>query len=363
MHEMEVIMPAFSTNNVPVVFSCSNLFVPHVTVAIQSLIKHSTKNHNYDLMILHCGITEQNQQIMKTMLNGFLNISLRFFNVEEYIRPANLHVYSFYSVETYYRLLIPQLLYTYKKVVYLDSDVTILRDIADLFETEIGDNLLGASLDLEVTCRYSIEPNVKEYLEKILALDSPDSYFQAGVLIFNIYEFNKLFAPYELMEFAGKHAFTYVDQDVLNITCSGHVYTLSPKWDVIPDGDIWKITDSLKKGPQDIYVRYLQSTKDPFIIHHAGPTKPWNNPQIEYAEVYWKYARQTPFYEVTLYRMMQNIYAPLPATQPYRSRARKLADKLLPKGSRRRNLAKKILPKGSKRWEFCKKIYYKIFKR
>lgn len=45
-----------------------------------------------------------------------------------------------------------------------------------------------------------------------------------------------------------------------------------------------------------------------------------------------------------------------------RSGARKLADKLLPKGSHRREFAKIILPKGSRRWNFCKKIY-RIFRK
>ena len=50
-------------------------------------------------------------------------------------------------------------------------------------------------------------------------------------------------------------------------------------------------------------------------------------------------------------------------TFPYfdtRSGARKLADKLLPKGSKRREFAKLILPKGSRRWNFCKQIYFLI---
>lgn len=359
---LETPMPAFTDNNIPVVFACSDVFIPHAAAAMQSLIEHSSASYNYDLIFLHTEISESNQRVMQTMVTGFANVSLRFVNVKEHIVPERLHVHAQYSVETFYRLLIPQLLQNYEKIIYLDSDITILHDVADLLKADIGDNLLGATYDPGMICMYETDlQQTKSYMDNILQLKQPNLYFQAGVLVFNIYQFNKTFAPYELLEFAEKNEYIYVDQDLLNVKCSGRVHILDLRWDVMPT--VKSNIDWSKVGLESLHNAYLKSYKEPYIVHHASQIKPWFYPPIDYAEVYWKYARQTPFYEVTLYRMMQNIYAPLPATQPYRSRARKLADKLLPKGSRRRNLAKIILPKGSKRWEFCKKIYYKIFKR
>lgn len=353
--------PAFSENNIPVVFACSDVFIPHAAAAMRSLIDHTTASHNYDLIFLHTEISESNQRVMRTIVADFPNVSLRFFNIKEYIATEKLHVCAHFSAETFYRLLIPQFLRNYEKVIYLDSDLTILRDVAELFAVDLGENLLAAALDSGIISLCKLAPKIEDYLETVLRLKNPKLYFQAGVLVFNIREFNETFMPYELLNFAESHPFEWVDQDVLNVRCNGRVHILDFKWDVITY--VRDIADQLKAESESLYKAYLESYEEPYIVHHAGPTKPWYDPQIDYAEVYWKYARQTPFYEITLYRMMQNIYAPLPATQPYRSRARKLADKLLPKGSRRRNLAKKILPKGSKRWEFCKKIYYKIFKR
>ena len=83
-----------------------------------------------------------------------------------------------------------------------------------------------------------------------------------------------------------------------------------------------------------------------------------------HAEDFWNAARKTEFYELLLARMAasQAYIVHMNASQAIdtRSGARKLADKLLPKGSRRREFAKVLLPKGSRRWQFCKQVYYII---
>ena len=49
----------------------------------------------------------------------------------------------------------------------------------------------------------------------------------------------------------------------------------------------------------------MNARKDPFIVHYAGPTKPWDDPECDFAHYYWRYARTTPFYEVTASRKTQ----------------------------------------------------------
>lgn len=138
----------------------------------------------------------------------------------------------------------------------------------------------------------------------------------------------------------------------------GHLFLLDERWNLQAyDGP--ETPRILEYVPAEYCQKYLLARRAPYVIHYAGGTKPRSVADIDYAHRFWFYARQTPFHEVILYRMMQLSHP----SAPYQSRARKLADKLMPKGSRRRELAKKILPKGSRRWNFCKKIYYKIFKR
>ena len=68
--------------------------------------------------------------------------------------------------------------------------------------------------------------------------------------------------------------------------------------------------------------------------------KPWHKPTEDYAHYFWKYSRQTPFYEELLYKMSQRIVKEPRDLKPI---VRKFVDLLLPKGTRRREVVKKIL--------------------
>lgn len=41
---------------------------------------------------------------------------------------------------------------------------------------------------------------------------------------------------------------------------------------------------------------------EPAIVHFTSHIKPWNEPKREFADKFWYYARQTPFYEEILFR-------------------------------------------------------------
>ena len=57
-------------------------------------------------------------------------------------------------------------------------------------------------------------------------------------------------------------------------------------------------------NPTD-YNTWLSNKKHASIIHYTSLEKPWMNPDTETAEIFWHYAKQTPFYEEILF---SNIY-------------------------------------------------------
>ncbi len=291
--------PIFNKDNVPIIFSCSNYFVPFAAQTLLSVLKHTSNTKNYDLFFLHTGITENNQRVMQGMVSDYPNVSLRFLNIERFIRPQNLHIYDRFSVETFYRLLVPQMFSNYSKVIYLDSDLTVLRDVAELLEIDIGDNLLAATYDATQIILHITDPEIRKNHDRILQLKNPYLYFQAGVLVFNIREFNKTFRPNELLELAEAREYLYVDQDVLNVACQGRVYPLDMNWNVLKAGSPYV----LRQIDDTLYEAYIDAEKTPYIVHHAGPFKPWIYPTTNFAAIYWEYARQTPFYEVNILRL------------------------------------------------------------
>lgn len=55
------------------------------------------------------------------------------------------------------------------------------------------------------------------------------------------------------------------------------------------------------------YTEYFSARKNPYIVHYAGKIKPWNNPEVDLAEIWWKYAKFSPFYEEVIYKKINSI--------------------------------------------------------
>lgn len=352
--------PYYSVNNIPIVLSSSDFFVPYMALTIESMLKNASQDYNYDIIILHTNITKKMKYLLNLAINNFKNATVRFWNISPYVenfkfRYQNVH----FSIETFYRLLAPELFSEYEKIIYLDSDLIICDDISQLYNLDIKDNLLAATIDADFCGEYNGgNPIIKPYVDNVLQLKNPYQYFQAGVLILSIKNMRETLGKYELFQYANKKKFIYVDQDVLNCKCQGKVFYLDMEWNVLIDCANIRIREFISKAPAEIYKRYLQARNQPKIIHFAGFEKPWNNAGCDFSEYFWLYARKSVFYEIIIQRMVSATI--LYEKSQKQSLVRRIADKFLPKGSKRRQLVKFFIPRGSKQWNILKKIYHMI---
>ena len=99
----------------------------------------------------------------------------------------------------------------------------------------------------------------------------------------------------------------------------------------------------------------MQARRHEKIIHFAGFEKPWNTVGCDRAEEYWRYARETPFYErllgllavhaeESIERARRELMLEAPVIDES-SPMRAILDPIMPYGSRRRELARSIVQK------------------
>lgn len=337
--------PAFSQNSVPIVFAANNNFVPMFAACMQSVIAHSDKKYNYDLVLLHTDISNENQNELFQMTQSFTNISLRFFNVGKLVSNYKLKANAHISVETYYRFLIQDVLPTYKKILYLDCDLIANADVAELYNINVDGYMLAATRDPDFLGQINgANPDTQKYCKEKFHMKNPYNYFQAGVLLFNNEEMKKAHTLQEWLTFASQ-PYQYNDQDVLNLYCEGKVKYIDMAWNMITDCDHYRVSHVIIHAPKYIQREYEKAHSNPKLIHYAGFMKPWYNPTEDYAHYFWDFSRKTPFYEELLYRMSQRLDSTLTIIQDVDNRSvlRKVVDVLLPKGSFRREFIKRIV--------------------
>ncbi len=287
---------AFDGTAIPVVFAADNNYVPQLTVAIHSVVSHVSPDRYYDFVILNRDISERNADWMTRSLTlGHPNVSVRLYNVSDIVKNYRLEVNAHISTETYYRFLVQMVLPGYDKVLYLDSDLVVETDVAELFDTPLGDNLVAAVPDPDFTGNLNIEGGERlKYATEVLHMKDPYTYFQAGVLVLNTEAMRHLYTLDEWLRLAAV-PHMYNDQDILNEQCDGRVTFLDYTWNVMVDTGRFDL--AIVYAPADQTRSYLASRGDPKIVHYAGFLKPWNTLDCDMGQVFWRYARQTPFYE------------------------------------------------------------------
>lgn len=305
----EILLPAFSTNNIPVVLACDNNYAPYGAITINSIIQNASKDKNYDIILLHTDISDENQEKIQMLANGRKNISIRIIDVTPQLEniKKNLFVHNFYSIATYFRILIPQLCQLYKKVLYLDTDVIACRDVALLYDTDITSYLLAATPDAAAICQANLgkkmpdrDQTYRDYFQNTLGVGDINKYFQAGVLVLNIklLRENDIYSQFmnKLKELPNPF---YVDQDILNSICYGKVKLLESSWNHVTHIK----SCNYFKGyiPETLFQQFVKARQNPKIIHFTGPEKPWHNPKWILGEYFWKYAFNTPFTETLFF--------------------------------------------------------------
>lgn len=298
----ESLQPAFIKNNIAIALASNDIFVPYMATMIYSTIANGNRENNYDFIILHSDISFSNKQRLLEMVELFDNVSLRIVDVTSYIEGYDFFVGNKenFTKESYYRLLIPELMCEYQKVLYLDGDMIALADVAELYEIDLEDYLLASSRDLcGMITYYNPLADLRSYRDKVLSLREPDSYFIAGMLLINVREFQKLYSTEYLLKFATSREWRQHDQDVLNVLCEGRIKLVSASWDVM----IPEFKDYL---PKKLRAELEESLANVKIIHFGGGRKPWLCLDTPFGEYFWRYAAQTPYMEEILRRRLES---------------------------------------------------------
>ncbi len=172
----------------------------------------------------------------------------------------------------------------------LDVDLVVIGDISKLWEIDINDYYMAAVSDQEPL-------NQNSWTLK-LPLPCDYLYVNTGVTLFNL----KKWRDDNIQELLFQNLFKYSaflqfpDQDTLNITLHRKIKYLSHIYNAMPVQTYYN-----NEQKQEAF-------SNPQVIHWAGSRKPWKYPDVPYAEIFWHYARLTPFYKEILLRSIEDNY-------------------------------------------------------
>ena len=261
---------------IPIFLTTDDNYIPCMAVCLESIKENISSDKEYIIKIIHTNISSSNQELINKFNTD--NLKIEFVNVSEYVNNISkkLHTRDYYTSTTYFRLFLPDLYPEYKKIVYIDCDTVLLTDIAELYNIDLEDNLLGAVPDEVI----ETEPVFQEYVEKVVGVSSYKNYFNAGVLLMNLEELRKNNFQEKFLYLLDTVKYSVVqDQDYLNRICKGRVKIIDSGWDVM--------TINCDNHQDESKIK---------LIHYNLTDKPWHY-TVPFENYFWKYAKNTEFYD------------------------------------------------------------------
>lgn len=194
-------------------------------------------------------------------------------------RMEGVYIDPRYTEAASLRLLLPELLPELDRILYLDCDIVVRQDLAQLWEkTDLADNYLAAIYEA------AIEGQAERF--RALGCD-PAKYFNSGFLLMNLAQMREEKVSEKLLEACRVPYLEFPDQDALNQVCQGRVLPLSPLYNSIRTFFIPKYkADFVRQYSEPLWEQVQREA----TIHYTGG-KPWNLFTVQFAAWWMVYDR------------------------------------------------------------------------
>lgn len=271
-------------SGIHIVLSSSEEFIEHCATTMASILYNLSSDYFAHFYILSYDLTDKSKKKL-AKLNKIKKCIIEYPIFDEKLLDMfdGIKIPPHVTKMTYARILIPNILPSIDKVIFIDSDTIVRTDISQLYDIELGDNYLGM-----------VEDACGKVNSRKLWNDNSTLYFNCGVMLIN----SKKLRDNEYLNLIDQQIqhngdnYIICDQDVLNDTFKGHIFTLNMGWNFHHE----KFFKLKYYNPIDTK-EYLEVLSNPYIAHCTGPEKPWllaiNN---RYTKDYFFYNKLTLFY-------------------------------------------------------------------
>ena len=277
-------------NIVPIAFAFDNNLILPACVCISSLMMNAKEDTFYDIFILHSSNIALKKEELNKLPQHYKNCRIQYRQVDETF-DASFEIRGI-TTPAYYRLLIPELITEYDKVIYSDADIIFRMDLSELYHTDIEAYYLAATRDLGL----NFSDDGIKYISSVDGLRQ-GQYLQSGFIMMNCKKMLKDKMVDKFRNIA-KEKLKYQDQDILNLTCGEKVLFLPIKYNMTDYSYMFamrkhsllqnlfseeEIDNALKRGN----------------IHYNGH-KPWKKYSVNF-DIWWEYYRKSPFFDEKFY--------------------------------------------------------------
>ena len=267
-------------NEVVIVYITDDNYIMPTIVSITSAIMNKNENSIYKIHIIGVSINYENKKIFDEFISKNINdkIYIEILHFKQHYNFDDTHPYL--TSAAIFKFDIANILPDYDKVLYLDSDTIILKDLTQLFNTDINEYYASVVKDY-----------IGSEIQHIqLSLGTKD-YFNSGVMLLNtkILRLNNI--KELLLDYRNKNHDMLMDQNTLNYVFNNKVKFIKPKYNYLRTYSIYD------KTSLDNF--YECDTGEDIVILHITWLKPWHEDVADekYFYDFWNYYQYTDYFK------------------------------------------------------------------
>jgi len=262
--------------------SANDNYVNYLLALIASVVEN-TKNTNIEFNLIYENLSEENIKKIASIFQD--KLKLNFIKIDKNILK-NVVLESYYKVsyEAYTRILIPSLLFNLDKTIYLDPDIIVLKDLNDLYETNIENHEIAAVKDYN--------PNSINLFREVFEIQNAQSYFNSGVMVMNLKKLRECNFTSKAVDLIknSKKKYKFFDQDILNYFFCNSFLKLDPRWNT----QLYlELNTSNYQHSSLTEEEYKNCQKEPFIVHYTIVKPDKLNYFFKFKNIYKKYLEST----------------------------------------------------------------------
>ncbi len=268
-----------SDEAINVALGIDRAYAPHAAAVIASMVRHAP-GARFRFLILHVGVEPALGMRVEAAAPGAAFVWREIGDDHAPAMADRLH----FSRAILFRLGIEKHAPAdWRRVLYIDSDVIVMRDVGPLWRADLGANPIGAVIDCFVdaaafAARWRLPP-------------ASPCYFNSGVLLIDLEKVRREQLFSKALAFAAAHLdeITLADQDALNVVTWERWTRLETLWNVQRHMAIPSLSEQIDGA------RRL-GDNSPGIIHFTGPEKPWlRDGYHPWSWAYWDNLARTSF--------------------------------------------------------------------
>ena len=273
--------------DVCVAFIADDNYAIPAGVAIQSLIDHYTGD---DLLSVYVGVVhvkEDKKDAICALSTEKVNVQLLEVDDSCVTGLEKYQSSNYLTTAMYLRACLPRLLPQYDKILYLDGDILVRKDLTPFLQTDVEGYYAAVVADMSAIKTLHWDKRLHRM-----------RYFNSGVMLMNAKRLREENMEEKFFRARVDHPeFICADQDILNFICQDEVKFMPLRWNLMMYNLLKdKFTlNEINTLYQTDYSSLEEMEKDAAIIHLTNAYKPWKYNGAYMGDDWLDAFRRSPF--------------------------------------------------------------------